>query len=89
MALRPKKELHESVYSNFDHTFNREVAERLEKGDCFARHAAYDFNGSVWFNPVSGLWAEEIWVYQKVVETLTARTLEDLIKLANNQYGTR
>lgn len=85
-TARPDNELDE-VYSNFDHKLDGEVAELLKAGDSFSRHAAWDFNGSVWFDLASDKWLEEVWVYGSIVETLAGDTVEDVIQQACGKYG--
>ena len=85
----PSRELPESVYSNIDHVYDDSVVAELEKGDCFARHSAWDYNGSVWFDVATATWYEDIWRYQAKVEQFTADTVMGVIQQAIDEYGGR
>ena len=81
----PEKET-ERIYSNFDHELNKESKEFLQTHpDYFARHAAWNFNGLVWFS--KGKWYEEIWIYHSIEEVLSGDTAEEVIRQANDEYG--
>lgn len=83
----PPTEIRPSVYSNFDHMLEDDVVKELElsPGECFARHAAWDFNGSIWTDGKQ--WFEEVWVHGSLVETLTGDKPMDVIEEANRKYG--
>jgi hypothetical protein len=83
----PARELDESVFSNIDHELDDNLVGELEKGDCFARHAAWNFNGSIWFDVGTGTWYEDVWVYQMKVEQFTGDTIMGVIEQANAEYG--
>jgi hypothetical protein len=83
----PARELGESVFSNIDHELDDNLVGELEKGHCFARHAAWNFNGSIWFDVATGTWYEDVWVYQAKVEQFTGDTIMDVIQQANAEYG--
>jgi hypothetical protein len=85
----PQRELHETVYSNIDHDLDDNVVGELEKGDCFARHAAWDFNGSIWFDVATATWYEDIWRYKMHTDQFTAATIMGVIEQANDEYGSR
>ena len=86
-ALRPERYISMSVYSNFDHELDDDVVGELEKGGCHAAHAAWNFNGSVWFDPEDGQWYEEVWVHGSPVEQFHGATIMDVIQRANIDYG--
>ncbi len=74
-----------TVYSNFDHTFETEERELVEAGTHFGRHAAREFNGTIWKD--GDVFIERIWRYHAVIDTLEAPTLEQLVSGACEQYG--
>jgi hypothetical protein len=71
--------------SNFDGLIDDGFADALKAGPVFGRHAAYNFNGRVYFK--DGRFHEDVWRYGVHVETLTADTLEELMREANTKYG--
>ena len=77
----------EAHMSNFDHVIDEGMDEQLraQPGKVFSRHAAWNFNGKVWFE--GDAFHSEIWVYGSPRQTLHAPTLRELMKLANDEYG--
>lgn len=71
--------------SNFDHTIDDGFEEALRAGGVFGRHAAWDFNGKVWFS--GGVFVEEVWRYRMPVATVVAPTLAELMAAVNNKWG--
>ncbi len=71
--------------SNFDHSIDEDLEEYLVNGGEEATHAAWDFNGKLWYK--DGLFYEEVWVYHVPQETISASTLPDLMKVVNDKYG--
>lgn len=85
----PSRDLGESVYSNLSNELDDNVVGELEKGDCYAQHAAWDYNGTVWFDVATATWYEDIWRYQVMVEQFTADTIMGVIQQAIDEYGGR
>ncbi len=73
------------VITNFDHSIDEDVAEKLREGGTFARHAAWNFNGLVWFD--GGRWHERVSVYGQTRNAYTADTLEQLRQIVNDEFG--
>lgn len=75
--------------SNFDGVIDDGFADdlRAQPGRIFGRHSAWDFNGKVWF--ADGRFHEEVWCYGSPREIISADSLEELMKLANDKYGWR
>jgi hypothetical protein len=71
--------------SNFDHTIDEGFAEKLKSGKYFGRHAAWDFNGLVYW--LKGKFHTDVWVYGSYQESFSADSLEELMELANEEYG--
>lgn len=73
--------------SNCDHTIDDGMAEQLRAapGQVYSRHAAWNFNGKVWFE--NGTFYEEVWVYCTPRETLSAPSLRELMDVVNAKYG--
>lgn len=71
--------------SNFDHTVDQGFAEALQGGKVYGRHAAWDFNGIVWWDGEK--FAEEVWVYRSPAEVMRADSLEELMEAVSNRYG--
>lgn len=90
-AIRPDNYIgtNKTIWSNIEGILDLEVEERLRKGDCYASHAAWDYNGSVWFNPGTETWYEEIWRYGSPVETITGDSATNVIAQTIAKYGVR
>lgn len=61
------------------------LAEELKAGPVFSRHAAWNFNGLVWWDGFQ--FCEEVWVYHEIQEVAKADTLEALVSAVNDKYG--
>ena len=85
MRARPGEEIG-AVYSNFDHQLDHELAHRLAEGGCHAQHAAWDFCGYVW-RLEDGRWIEQVWRYNSPVQEIVGDELEEIIELANDEWG--
>lgn len=75
----------EKGMSNFDHSIDDGLEDALRAGGVFGRHAAWNFNGKVWF--ADGLFHEEVWRYHAPVGTHSAATLPELMQIVNDEYG--
>lgn len=71
--------------TNFDHTIDVGLEAALRAGGVYGRHAAWNFNGQVWF--ADGMFHEEVWVYKEPQGTISAPTLEELMAAVNAKYG--
>lgn len=71
--------------SNFDHHIDEDGEARLKAGGVFARHAGWNFNGTVWWD--GSQFCEAVWQYHSHVATLTAPTLRELMTDVNDEYG--
>jgi hypothetical protein len=76
-----------SIWSNAEGVLNLEIEERLKQGDCYASHAAWDYNGSVWFDPDTEVWYEEIWKYGTRVDTITGDSATNVIAKTLARHG--
>jgi hypothetical protein len=75
----------EPHYSNFDHTLDESAEELLREGKTLMQHAAWNFCGWVWFK--DGMFYEAIMQYRVLMETLSDPTLMEVIRKANEKYG--
>lgn len=87
MSEIDRKLMHsDEVYSNFDHQLNKPVVEYLmTHPDVCAPHHAYYFMGYVWFE--DDKWHEEVWSYKTPVQVFHANTVEEVIELACENWG--
>jgi hypothetical protein len=76
-----------SIWSNIEGILDLEVEERLRQGDCYAAHAAWDYNGSVWFDPDTDTWYEEVWRYGSCIDTITGDSATNVIAKTLARYG--
>ena len=75
-----------TVYSNFDHVLDEEIAKRLsEEPDTYGTHAAYNYCAYVWFD--DGRWYECVWRYGAPIELLNAESIKDVIRETVETWG--
>jgi hypothetical protein len=72
--------------TNFDHSVDAGLADDLKAG-MRASHSAWNFNGQVWYDPDEDVFKEDVWVYHAKVATRSAPTLEDLMRVVNDEFG--
>jgi hypothetical protein len=72
--------------SNFDHSQDEGFEDDLRAG-LRGHHAAWNFNGQVWYDPDAELFREEVWVHHVVAAERSARTLEELMRVVNDEFG--
>lgn len=77
----------DTVYSNFDHRLEEDIAKQLEEksGKAFAQHAAYNFCGYIWH--ADGKWHDEVWVHGAPVHVYEGDTIKAVIEAAVDQHG--
>lgn len=73
--------------SNFDGSIDDGLADALRGGQVYARHAAWNFNGLVWF--ADGRFHEQVWQYHHPMRTYSADTLTKLMTVVNDDWGWR
>lgn len=71
--------------TNFDHSIDDGFEDALRAGGVFGRHAAWNFNGKVWF--ADGRFHEEVWQYHSPVGVRSADTLRELMETVNDEFG--
>ena len=73
--------------SNYDGQIDEGLDEalRAEPTKVFATHAAWNFAGRVWFE--NSQFHELIWRHHIPIEILKADTLQELMAMANEAYG--
>ena len=73
--------------SNFDNNIDEGFAEALQAnpGKVFGRHAAWDFNGKVWFD--EGKFHDEVMVKRLLRKTMSAGSLRELMDVVCDEFG--
>jgi hypothetical protein len=71
--------------SNFDHRIDDGLDAALRGGKVYAIHAAWEFNGRVWW--ADGGFHEQVWRYNQPVAVVRAATLPDLMAEVNDAWG--
>ncbi|WP_327066810.1 hypothetical protein [Kitasatospora sp. NBC_01302] len=71
--------------SNFDHSIDPGFEDRLRNESVWGRHAAWNFNGRVWF--ADGEFHEEVWRYGQPVASFSEATLTELMETVSDEYG--
>lgn len=82
---KKNKEYLDDVMSNFDHSINKEIVEKLKTTNSYSGYSALNFHGDVWFE--SNLFHCEIWQYHSHINTISKETLEEIMEEASNEYG--
>jgi hypothetical protein len=72
--------------SNFDHSVDDGLEADLRAG-MRGRHAAWDFNGMLWWDEKAGLFYEAVRVYHVVQAIIGRPTLHQLMHDVNDQFG--
>lgn len=72
--------------SNFDHSVDDGLEDDLRAG-MRGTHSAWNFNGQVWYDPDEQVFKEDVWVYHVKQATLSAPTLENLMRVVNDEFG--
>lgn len=72
--------------TNFDHSIDDGLADDLKAG-MRATHSAWNFNGQVWWDADEEMFKEDVWRYNALVATRSAPTLEDLMRVVNDEFG--
>jgi hypothetical protein len=75
------------VMTNYDHSVDEAVAERLRRGGECGQHTAFDFHAWVWF--ADGRWHEQVFVHHVPQGSFCADTLQELMKIVNDEFGWR
>lgn len=75
-----------TIYSNFDHSFDQHVIDRMTEPNAFAQHAAWDFCGYV--TRMEGGWHEQVWQYGEPIADYAADDLAELILYVVDEWGT-
>lgn len=73
------------VYSNCDHELDESVAAKLETGNFTGNHIAWNFFGYVWKD--ENKWCEAVFSFHQLVETISAKSLIEVIQKANERHG--
>ena len=73
--------------SNLDHTIDDglEAALKAAPSAIYCRHAAWNFNGRVWWD--GQMFVEQVWVYGSPRAEIRAATLQELMDEVNSEYG--
>lgn len=74
-----------TVYSNADHILDLKVVAEMKQDGELRDHPAYNFFGYIKYE--NGVFVEEIWRYGAPVKILTGTDIMDVIREANNLYG--
>ncbi len=77
----------EGVMTNYDHSIDENVAEKLRKKYIFAQYSGWNFCGYVWWNRILNKWSCEIWQYNSHIGTIHASTLHEIMHHASWRYG--
>lgn len=72
------------VMTNFDHSIDADIAERLKSGGV-AGYPGLNFHGIVWFS--DGQYHCAVKVYRDHVGTISADTCEDLMYVVSEEFG--
>lgn len=82
---RENREYIGTAISNFDHSIDKENETTLKDTLSYGDYPAWNFHGIVWFE--ENQFHCEIWRYRSHVETISAKSLEEIMKVACSAYG--
>lgn len=71
--------------TNLDHSVDDGMAEALTGRPVFGRHAGWEFNGLVWW--AAGRFHEAVYRFHEFRAVYAADTLEDLMRVVNDEWG--
>lgn len=74
----------DTVMTNFDHSIDWDVAEKLKTGQYTAAYAGWNFNGRVWW---AGTYKCAVWRYGSHVETVISDSLQEIMDTVSERYG--
>ena len=74
------------VMANYDHKIDMDVARQLISNDAYATYAGlHFFCEAVWVDGEQ--FHAEVWRHRRHVDTISARSLEDLMTAVSDEYG--
>lgn len=72
--------------SNFGPSIDDGLEEDLRNG-MRATHAAWNFNGQIWYDKAAGVFREDVFRYHASVGIRSAPALEELMAAVNDEFG--
>ena len=75
----------ETLMSNCDHTIEQSVADEIKGKELYSQYAGWNFCGYVWWE--GEMWNCEVWHYGSWQETFNAETLEEIMSMVSDEYG--
>jgi hypothetical protein len=76
-----------TLWSNLEGVLDTEIEKLLSAGDCYAGHSAWNYHGSVWYDPDTDTWYEQVRVYGRLVDTFTGDSATNVIAQTLARYG--
>lgn len=73
--------------TNADHTIDDGFEEALKAGEVYGHHYGWNFCGEVWWDKTLRVFVERVRQYGTVVDVISDSTLEGLMMVVNNKYG--
>lgn len=71
--------------SNLDYVIDKDMEEKLISGPFYGTHYGWNFCGSyVWYE--DGMFHEEVWHYKEYIETVSAKSLNELMAIVNERW---
>jgi hypothetical protein len=83
--IRPRPDVGD-VMTNFDHSIEDGAEESLRAGSRGV-HAAWEFNGNVWYEESDGLFHEIVHRFHVPVGHFAAESLRELMEVVNDECG--
>lgn len=79
------KKYHLDIMSNFDHKIEKDVEKEIKNKSLFSAYPGWNFSGKVWWQKKE--WHCEVWTYHNYQETISSKTLEEIMEKVSKQYG--
>jgi hypothetical protein len=78
-------EIGDTGMTNLDHSYDKEILEKVRNGEGWTRYAGWNFNGRVWFG--NNEYHCEVWHYGSPCNVISADTPENLMQAVSYEWG--
>jgi hypothetical protein len=75
------------VMTNYNHSIDAEVADRLKREEAYGTYHAFTFMAYVWWDRAASVWRCEVWTRHVPREVLSEYTLEAIMRAACERWG--
>ena len=83
----PKYQRIECGMSNFDHSIDKGLENKLKSGKVFSQYSGYNFCGYVYYDKKKKKFGCEVWQYHSLTEVIYKKKLEEIMEEVCEKYG--